>query len=372
MTDSSHESEQYGGQQKGRCFSVLVVSDQDEKRVVVEQMMEEAGLEVWTCSSSAAQVMLASEGPDVALLCADSSDASLLENSRRLRPETPMLMMGDSDNVSQVMDYIRRGACDFVQMPCSRVNLVDRLRAAVDEGDQDRLRSRRLERLRGICRRLSKSKQEISTRLDEVQNDLETYRNDVTQQVDQASSSSEFRALISQELGVEDVLRTGLEYILSKTQPTNVAAFLANSETEFSLGAYVNYDCTREQANPVLDKLASTVCQHVALEDELVRFEDVEQFIDAIGADAEILRGTEIIGMPCCADGECMAVMFLFRQAGTPFDDELASTLDCLRHIFGEQLATVVRVHHRMEAEWPRESAQDQDEGTDWGFGEAA
>ena len=281
-----------------------------------------------------------------------------------------MLMMGDSEDVDQVMDYIRKGACDFIQMPCVAGNLISRLRAAVTCGEQDRLRARRLERLRGICRRLSRSKQEISDRLDEARNDLEVCRSGVSQQLDEASCSSEFRALISQELGVEDVLRTGLEFILSKTQPTNVAAFLANSDTDFSLGAYVNYDCPREKANPVLDKLASTVCQHVAAEDELVRFEDVDQFIDAIGEEAEVLRGTEIVAMPCSSEGDCMGVLFLFRDAKTPFDDQLASTLDCLREIFGEQLATVVRVHHRMEAEWPPESAQDQEDGTDWGFGE--
>ncbi len=74
--------------------------------------------------------------------------------------------------------------------------------------------------------------------------------------------------------------------------------------------------------------------------------------------------------MPCSFDGECMAVLFLFRDAKEPFEDELAATLDSIRRIFAEQLSTVVRVHHRMEAEWPPEAADDQEEGNDWGFGE--
>ena len=351
-------------------ISVLVVSDQDEERLMMETIIGEAGLDVATCNSASSQAMLATSGADVALLCAECKEPELLVNSRRLRPETPMLMVGESIDVNQVVEFIRNGACDYIQMPCSPESLVERIRSAVQTGNQERDRRKRLERLKGICRRLSQSKREISCRLDELQQDLETCRNDVTQQIDHAAATSEFRALVSQELGVEEVLRTGLEYILSKTQPTNVAAFLANSPTDFSLGAYVNYDCPRESANPVLDKLASTVCQHVAIEDELVRFEDVEQFVEAIGEEAEILRGNEIIAMPCSSDGECMAVLFFFRDAGSPFTDELAGTLDCLRVIFAEQLATVVRVHHRMEAEWPPAPAEDHEEGTDWGFGD--
>ena len=90
----------------------------------------------------------------------------------------------------------------------------------------------------------------------------------------------------------------------------------------------MNYDCPRERANPVLDKFASSVCEHVAEEDELIRFEDVDQFIDTVGEDAEVLRGTEIVAMPCSHEGECMAVLFLFRQTSQPFTDELAGTLD--------------------------------------------
>lgn len=371
MTDHTPEFSPQSSPAEG-TFTVLVVADQDERRLQVERIIEDAGLIARTCTSTAAAAILATGGADAAVLCADSTDPVLLDDSRRLRPDTPMMMIGESEDVALVMDYIRRGACDFVQADAAENDLVARLRAAIDCGAQDRLRSRRLERLRGICRRLSKSKQEISERLDEARNDLKVCRTGVDRQLDEASCASEFRALISQELGVEDVLRTGLEYVLTRTQPTNVAAFLANSETDFSLGAYVNYDCPREKANPVLDKLAATVCQHVAEEDELVRFDDVEQFIEAVGDDAEILRGHEVVAIPCTSEGECMAVLFLFRNAEQPFDDELASTLDGLRGILGDQLATVVRVHHRMTAEWPQDSTQDSDENTDWGFGEAA
>ena len=353
-------------------YSVLIVTDIDRDQELYDSINDEADIEVTICESSSAQMKLATSGPDVALFCSECRESDVLANSRRLRPETPMMVIGDSDDVDKVVDFIRNGACDFIQKPCSPSSLVDRIRAAITCGQRDRDRVLRLERLKGICRRLSRSKQEISSRLDELQQDIEDRRTESDRQIDEVACVSEFRALIGQELGVEEVLRTGLEFILAKSEPTNVGAFLANSNTDFSLGAYVNYDCPRELANPVLDKFASSVCEHVAAEDQLIRFEDVDQFIDTVGEDAEVLRGTEIVAMPCSHEGECMAVLFLFRQASQPFTDELAGTLDALREILGQQLATVVRVHHRMESIWPPDPVEDVDDSSDWGFGEAA
>ena len=239
---TSRSSETQGDPDEARRFSVLVVSDRDEERDQLERIVDAAGLDVEGCSSSAAQAMLAANGPDVALLCVECDDPDLLANSRRLRPETPMLVAGSKIDVCKL--------------------------------------------------------------------------------------------------------------------------------TEFTLGAYVNYECPRSVADRFLAQLASEVCQHVAKEGELVRFQDVDRFVDALGPEANVLRNSDVVAMPCSFDGECMAVLFLFRDAEEPFEDDLAATLDSIRQIFAEQLTTVVRVHHRMEAEWPPEAADDQEEGNDWGFGE--
>ena len=371
MNQNDHPAEHEGNRSEAP-YSVLVVTDSDHDLELYDRVNDEADIKVTICDSRTARLTLATSGPDVALFCTDCEESDVLEASRRLRPETPMMVIGESSDVDRVVDYIRTGACDFIQKPCSPGSLVDRIRAAISCGQRDRDRVLRLERLKGICRRLSRSKQEISSRLDALQQNLESDREQSDRQMDEVACASEFRALVSQELGVEDVLRTALEFVLAKSEPTNVAAFLANTNTDFSLGAYVNYDCPREQANPVLDKFASSVCEHVAEQDELIRFEDVDQFIDTFGEDAEVLRGTEIVAMPCSHEGECMAVLFLFRQTSNPFTDELAGTLDSLREILGQQLATIVRVHHRMEAAWPPDPVEDVDDGSDWGFGEAA
>ena len=64
---TSRSSENQGDPDEARRFSVLVVSDRDEERDQLERIVDAAGLDVEGCSSSAAQAMLAANGPDVAL-----------------------------------------------------------------------------------------------------------------------------------------------------------------------------------------------------------------------------------------------------------------------------------------------------------------
>jgi hypothetical protein len=58
-------------------------------------------------------------------------------------------------------------------------------------------------------------------------------------------------------------------------------------------------------------------------------------------------------------------VFVLFRDAKRGFGDELATVIDCLRTVFAEQIATVLRVHHRASGGWPVERS-DEDERDDW------
>lgn len=367
-------SENQSGNEHQSRISVLVVSDRTDERTALRQMVGDAGLEVMTCPSTSVESILATSGPDVAVICVENNVEKTLENVRRLCPETPMLITGSEIKSQDLVSMIRGGACDFVEFPCPPSSLIERLHVAVNAARQRTVDDVRIKRLMSICKRLTKVRREMSGRLDELERDLESSQIDMEAQRDLAATTAAFRALISQELGVEDVLRTAIEYMLKETGPTNAAVFLASSETEYTLGAYVSYECTREQANPVLNRLALDVCAHVAEEGDLVRFQDVGEFVEAIGPDAEVLRSSEVVAVPCLFEGECLAVVFLFRDQSTPFAADLAPTLDALRDVLGEQLATVVRVHHRLDPDWPENSYDDSEseDCSDWGFGEAA
>jgi hypothetical protein len=75
--------------------------------------------------------------------------------------------------------------------------------------------------------------------------------------------------------------------------------------------------------------------------------------------------------MSCRHDGRCLAVVVLFRSRQEPFEDHLAGTLEILRGIFAEQIANVIKVHHRAAPSWPKEAGGDDDslDYDDFGFG---
>ena len=57
--------------------------------------------------------------------------------------------------------------------------------------------------------------------------------------------------------------------------------------------------------------------------------------------------------------------MYFFRRMDDAFSDETADLLNDLRGMLAEQIAMLIRIHNRMESDWPEEPS-DADEGSDW------
>src|SRR6185436_11876429 len=108
-------------------------------------------------------------------------------------------------------------------------------------------------------------------------------------QVLELSIASEFNGLIRQELDVESLLRTALEFILAKTGPTNAAVFLPATSGDFSLGAYVNYDCPKDTADVLLDHLAVVIAPRMEHQAELKSLATPEELAAFLGDDAHWL-----------------------------------------------------------------------------------
>ena len=72
--------------------------------------------------------------------------------------------------------------------------------------------------------------------------DLATAWSSIKDQMSIVETTTEFRTLIGQELDVEQMLRTSLEYIMEKVGPTNGVVFLREAEGDYGVGAYVNYE----------------------------------------------------------------------------------------------------------------------------------
>ncbi len=281
--------------------------------------------------------------------------APIAAQARRITSSTKLLVVGERPRSAVLLDAVRAGAVDWIDLSAEDGLPAARVHAAIELGRDERRREERIARLKGICRKLAVTRGEISKQVDSLSDDLNHAWSDVRERLDEAALAGEFRGLLSQELDVEELLRTAMQYLLTKTGATNAAVFLPGSKpTQFGLGAYVHYDCPRASAAPLLTRLADDVCPRLAASNDIVRFADTAEFVRSLGVEASVLDDAELIAWPARHGDECFGVFFLFRNRAEPFRDELASLVDVLRPVFAAQMAKLVRVHHRSKFEWPQ------------------
>lgn len=265
-------------------------------------------------------------------------------------------------------DAMRRGVTEILTCPVDAAAL----RAAIDRvasrARRDREQERKVARLKDVCRRLHQARQDANEQVETLSNDLVVAYRDLSRQIADATLASEFRTLLHQELDLEDLLRTSLEYLLSKVGPTNAAVFLPEGEGEWSLGAYVNYDRDRESVEMLFDHLGNVVAPRVAEEAGVVRVNDRPDLLDADAEGLSFLGGCDTLAFACDHAGETMAVIVLFRERADAFTPELIESLDIMRGIFARQVDRVVKIHRRAEPAWPKEPADEYDD--DFGGGE--
>lgn len=277
------------------------------------------------------------------------------------------LLVVTSESATRAVDAMRSGAIDCVDIKRESDILFARVESAVSRSRTEQKLQNKMTRLKKICRELNLVRHEVTDQVDSLCQELVTAYQDVADQVSEASMVTELRTLLRQELDIEELLRTTLEYLLTKSGPTNAAVFLPDGTGYYNLGAYVNYDCPRESISVLLDHMCSAICPQMESEHDLVRFDDADDFAEWIGMDPGILDDSQVIAFTCHRDGECLAVCVLFRSKSNPFTDELAGMLHLMRSIFAEQLSRVIRIHNRLEPQWPKEAVDD--DGDDFGFG---
>lgn len=110
-----------------------------------------------------------------------------------------------------------------------------------------------------MCRRLNTAREQVSQQVDTLCSDLVNAYQELADHMNQVTTATEFKGLIRNELDIESLLRTTLEFVLSRSGPTNAAIFLPTTSGDYSLGAYVNYDCPKETVDVLLDHLANVV-----------------------------------------------------------------------------------------------------------------
>lgn len=161
---------------------------------------------------------------------------------------------------------------------------------------------------------------------------------------------SEFKGLIRGELDIEQLLRTTLEFVLARSGPTNAAVFLPTTSGDYSLGAYVNYDCPKETCDVLLDHLANAVAprfENITSDGGMAHLTDDDALAEYLDHDADWLKGSHVVGFPCTHGEETLAIFMLFRDQHAPFNQPLLDQVKTVGEMFAAQLARVIHIHHR-------------------------
>jgi FixJ family two-component response regulator len=303
---------------------------------------------------------------DAALVSMDFGEESSFELARRLQeidPATRVVITGRDVTAEQTVEAMRAGAVDVLRLPVDPGEAQERLIGAVEAARRLRQQERKIVRLKKICRRLNESRKSVHEHVDHLCDDLVGAYQTMADDVKKVGAVAEFQALVRHELDIEQLLRTTLEHTLQKTGTTNAAVFLPSNHSDFSLGAYVNYDCPKDAADVLLDHLADVIPPRFAEQEGVFTFASMDELREWIGDDAAWLADATALVAVCRRDNECLAVMTLFRDRSRPFEADAVEHLGVISDIFAEQLARVISVHHRHMpgSQWSGWDTEDDD-----------
>lgn len=294
---------------------------------------------------------------DLALI-PQASDGSGLELARELKakdPATAIVMLATTPDFALAQQAMQLGAADLIIKPGAEeaddawhASVVDRIEKVLDRQWADRVRMTRIRKLKRLCRKLNDARMEVTDQVDVLCNDLVTAYQELAVQVQNITQSAGYREAVGDDLDLEVVLRKTLEYIIQQAGPCNAAIFLPSSADEFSLGGYVNYDCTKESADMLLEHLADVLAPAVAnTGEELMHVTDNRGLDDLLGDDWNYLADCDLLALPVNHDGEALAVITLFRDNEQPFTEPAIDAMSSIADQMGTLLGRIIRVHHR-------------------------
>ena len=294
---------------------------------------------------------------DLALI-PQANDGSGLELARQLKakdPATAIVMLTETPDFALAQQAMQLGAADLIIKPAAEqaddawhASVVDRVAKVLDRQWTDRVRMTRIRKLKRLCRKLNDARMEVTDQVDVLCSDLVTAYQELAVQVQNVTQTAGYREAIGDELDLEAVLRKTLEYIIQQAGPCNAAVFLPSSADEFSLGGYVNYDCTKESADMLLEHLADVLAPVVARTgEELMHVTDNRALDDLLGDDWNYLADCDLLALPVKHDGEALAVITLFRDNEQPFTEPAIDAMSSIADQMGALLGRIIRVHHR-------------------------
>lgn len=358
-TPRDQHADTSGAQSGGDLPTLLLVcaSRLDRERLAA-QLMGAAEVTV-TATAGHAQDALNSRTFDAVLVDDNLPDAKSCELCWTLikhDPSMAVLLRTPTPTLELAASAMRHGACDVIDTRLTGTDLVlrlaDALRRTILLRARDERSRQRVQRLLRLCRHLSTAREEVARQVGSLCNDLAGAYRDLSEKMVTSTVSSEFSAIVRQELDLEDLLRTVLEYVLAKVGATNAAIFLPASSGDYTLGAYVNYDCPKDTSEVLFDHLADALAPKFAGERMIATYNTASDLTRKLGDHAQWISDSALMVAPCRAatpgqPEECLAIIALFRDRRSPFGEDLTPLMRIISDLFARQLARVIHCHHR-------------------------
>lgn len=271
----------------------------------------------------------------------------LLQTITTHHPMVVGVVLGAIHGVDDAVRAMRAGACDLIPIASTSADTVRRMVNAVERAQRVRRRDARVDRLKKLCSKLNNARQEVSGQIGGLCTDLTQAYQDLTQQFGDVKVTSELETLLRQELDIESLLRTLLEFTLSKIGSTNAAIFMPTSSGDYSVGAYVNYDIAKETAEIMLDQLADSIPESVEFLQGVRAMSGKTELTEMLGTSAYWVENATMLTFSCREDDECLAIITLFRDRSRSFSQDDVRMLEIIGTLFGKQLTRVIQTHHR-------------------------
>jgi hypothetical protein len=326
---------------------ILVVAPRESRRAHLAACIAEHHGQARACTPGAALDL--ARGADAAIIdCPDS-----LHVFDQLRQRNPGLVAvvvrtdADADFLSAALRLgvagvtPGRSAPEVAQALAEALDRRSRIAGALAR------EHRRARRLRLLCKGLLRNRADLLKQVCDLCEELAGSFRNLSDQVSDVSLVSEFNALIRQELDLEGLLRTTLEFALRRVGAMNAAIYIPNSVGDFSLGAYVNYDCPRDGCEDLLEGLSGAVAAAFAPREEPLLLPDGDRIAETLGRCEPFLAQATMLGIPCRCANETGAIAVFFRDYRTPFSNSQSRALRLIGALFAAQLSRVIRTHNR-------------------------
>lgn len=336
-------------QTKAKVQDVLVVETDVKTTALIRAGAEARGLTVRAAQDTQQALLEMRQHPAdllvVNLQVGDNDGLGLLEQFRKLYPKTEAIALSRVRNPELCLQAWRAGASDMLQGKLDPQEVKVCLDRVIERRDQRDQAAARNQRLRVVCRSLNKARHEISQQVNLLCHDLVRAYQELAEQLNQTQVSGEFSSLVGQEVEIESVMRRSMEWLLKKLGPVNAAVYLPDSEKNYSLGAYLNFDTSAESL--LIDLVGQTIVAQAAEASSALVVESDQQIRDQFGDEAAMLTGRAWLSCGAFYQHECLAVIVVFRGQNDPLDPTWSGVLESVAPTLAEKIARSIRVYQR-------------------------